>query len=256
MGRTKVYPISATVLAVLGAFCIVYCLAILIFGGYGSLFFLVWGILGLLCLILAVVHSSRILLNKIPKWFRIMVWGLCGAGLLLFCVVEGMVCSQFAATPNPGADYCIILGAQWKSTGPSTVLRKRLDAAIEYLNENPETLVIVSGGQGSNEVMSEAAGMQDYLINAGIDASRIIMEDKSTNTYENLTYSADFLDEQNDRVVIVTNNFHTFRALSIAKKQGYVNAEGLSADSVLWFLPNNMLREFVGIMKDFAFGNL
>ncbi len=255
-GKTKAYPAIAAFFAVTGVLSIIYCLAILIFGGFGSLFFAVWGVLGVACLILAVILSNRKILNKIPKWFKIMFWSLSGAGVLLFCVVEGMICSQFAATPAPGADYCIVLGAQWKSTGPSAVLRKRLEAAIEYLNENPETRVIVSGGQGNNEIISEAAGMQDYLVNAGIDVSKIIMEDASTNTYENLIYSAEFLDEEKDSVVIVTNNFHTFRALSIAKKQGYVNAEGLSADSVTGFLPNNMLREFVGIVKDFIFGNL
>lgn len=258
-GKESGKPITcllAIFFAILGVLFILYCLSILIFGGFGSPFFLVWGVMGIAALLLSTILASRRIMNKIPRWLKAaFVVLLCG-GMLLFCSIEGMICSQFGAVPAPGADYCIILGAQWKSNGPSVVLQKRLDKAIVYLEDNPETKVIVSGGRGSNEIMTEAAGMQTYLIAAGIEASRIIMEDASTNTYENLIYSAALLDEQKNRVVIVTNNFHTFRALCIAKKQGYEYVEGLSADSVMRFLPNNMLREFVGVVKDFVFGNL
>ena len=127
-----------------------------------------------------------------------------------------MICAQFFAVPPAGADYCIVLGAQWKSNGPSDVLRRRLDAAVEYLVENPETKVIVTGGQGQNEVLAEGVGMAGYLSDAGIENSRILIEDKATNTYENLVFSAEYLDEAKDTVVLVTNNFHVFRAVKIA----------------------------------------
>lgn len=97
--------------------------------------------------------------------------------------------------------------------------------------------------------------MKQYLMAAGIAGERILMEDRSGNTSQNLKFSAGLIDTENSRVVIVTNNFHMFRALGIAKKQGY-SAEGLSAGSVVWMLPNNMLREFLGVLKDFAVGNL
>ena len=83
--------------------------------------------------------------------------------MLLLLILEGMIFGQFGAKAEAGADYVIILGAQWKTTGPSYVLQKRLDKAIEYLNANPETKVIVSGGQGYNEPVSEAEGMKGYL---------------------------------------------------------------------------------------------
>lgn len=162
----------------------------------------------------------------------------------------------FGATPSPGADYCIILGAQWKESGPSYVLQKRLDAALDYLNRNEGTMVIVSGGQGGNEPISEAEGMKEYLMNAGIAEERIITEDTSTTTNENLINSSEFLDKENDRVVLVTNNFHVFRACSIARKQGYKHLEGLAAGSYPAMLPNNLLREFLGVIKDSFVGNL
>ena len=97
--------------------------------------------------------------------------------------------------------------------------------------------------------------MRQYLLTAGIEDERILVEDKSTNTVENLTFSGGLLDKENSRVVIVTNNFHVFRALKIAEKQGY-HAEGLAASSVTWMVPNNMLREFFGVLKDFVVGNM
>ena len=161
-----------------------------------------------------------------------------------------------ARKQRAGADYVIILGAQWKTTGPSYVLQKRLDKAIEYLNANPETKVIVSGGQGYNEPVSEAEGMKGYLADAGIDPERILAEDASTNTTQNLIYSGELLNKSEDSVVVVTNNFHMFRALAIAKKQGYLHVEGLSAGTFPLTVPNNLLREAFGIVKDFMANNL
>ena len=98
--------------------------------------------------------------------------------------------------------------------------------------------------------------MREYLMQAGIGEERILVEDSSASTYENLVFSSEFLDPARDRVVIVTNNFHVFRAMSIAKKQGYANVEGLAASTPLGSGPNNLLREFMGVVKDFFVGNL
>lgn len=249
-------PLSSKVLGVLGVLCLLYCLSILLFMGYGTTFFLIWGALAAVCGILSLLLAHREWLEQIPKWLRVSFLVCVTAGALLFCVVEGLILSRFAAQPQPGADYVLVLGAQWKANGPSYVLQKRLDAALKYLNDNPETLVIVSGGQGSNEVISEAAGMQSYLLAAGIAGERIFVEDKSTNTCENLVFSANLLDKANNRVVLVTNNFHVYRATEIAEKQGYDHVEGLAAGSYPAMLPNNLLREFLGVIKDFCVGNL
>jgi uncharacterized SAM-binding protein YcdF (DUF218 family) len=133
----------------------------------------------------------------------------------------------------------------------------RLDRAYEYAVENPETVIIISGGQGSNEPASEASVMKDYLIGRGIDESRILMEDQSTNTSENLQFSSQLYEDlSGSRVGIVSSNFHIFRALAIAKKCGYTDVTGIPADSVMLYLPNNMIRETVGLLKDFLMGNL
>lgn len=246
----------AFVLAALGLACIIYCLAIMFFMGYGSRFFLVWGVMGVFFGLWSFLLFSPKLLKKIPKllkWLFLILFliGLCG-----FCGVEAMIFSSFGEKPSPGADYVIVLGAQWKTSGPSYVLQKRLDAALTYLYENPDTIVIVSGGQGRNEPISEAQGMKEYLADRGIAEERILLEDTSTNTYENLANSSALLDKQTQRVVLVTNNFHVFRASSIARHQGYARLEGLAADSYPAMLPNNLLREFVGVLKDTLVGNM
>ena len=153
-------------------------------------------------------------------------------------------------------DYIIVLGAQMKSNGPSRVLKMRLDKAYNYLMENPDTVAIVSGGQGADEHVSEAQGMYDYLVGKGIAAERILLEGQSRNTSQNIDFSSAFLDKERDSVGIVTNNFHIFRATHIAKKNGYSHVCGIAAPSELLMQGNNMLREFMGVMKDFLAGNI
>ena len=143
-----------------------------------------------------------------------------------------------------------------KAEGPSRVLQYRLDAAVSYLQQNPKTLVIVSGGQGSDEHISEAQGMYDYLVQKGIEPGRILKEDRSVNTVQNLTFSAALLDKEKNSVAIVTNNFHLFRSMRIAKKLGYAHVYGIAAKGYPFLQPNNMLREFFGVVKDFAAGNI
>lgn len=238
----------------LGLLCLLYCLFILFFVGFGTWFFLIWGLGGLVLMgwgYLLMKQRTR----EIPGWTK-LCWGvLIGVGLTAFLVVEGLIFTGFGAKARPGADYCIVLGAQMKSGGPSDVLKRRLDVALVYLRENPGTLVIVSGCQGSNEPVSEARGMYDYLVRAGIAPERILLEEVSRNTCENLEFCGNLLERRENRVVLVTNNFHMYRALRLADGAGYEHVEGLAASSYPLMLPNNMLREFLGVVKDFFAGH-
>lgn len=247
---------GAGMLYVLAVLCLLYCVGIGLFVNFGSYFFLIWGVIGAFCAAWAWVLTHRNVHDRIPGWLRAAFRSLVVAGMVLLLIIEGMIFTQFHATAQAGADYVIVLGAQWKTSGPSYVLQKRLEKAIAYLNANPDTRVIVSGGQGYNEPISEAEGMKGYLEAAGIDPERILVEDASTNTTQNLIFSGELLNKSEDSVVIVTNNFHMFRALAIAGKQGYVHAEGLSAGTFPITLPNNLLREAFGVVKDFMANHL
>lgn len=241
---------------VLGIFFLLYFLGVKISGGYGTNFYFIWLAMGLVLVAWAVCMKKGILIHHIPIWIRRAFLVLACLGCLLFVLVEGLILSGFTAKGEKGLDYIIVLGAQMKAHGPSRVLQMRLDTAYDYLAENPDTIAIVSGAQGSDEHVSEAQGMYDYLVGRGVAPERIIKEDQSRNTSQNINYSSAFLDKEKDSVGIVTNNFHIFRATHIAKKSGYRQICGIAAPSEFWLQGNNMLREFAGVMKDFLVGNI
>ena len=135
-----------------------------------------------------------------------------------------------------------------KTSGPSIVLRYRLDKALEYMNENPKTICIVSGGRGRNEPYSEAEGMARYMMEHGMTSERIIKEDQSKTTEQNISNSMKYI-EKGATVGLVTNNFHVYRALQIAEHQNVENIYGIAADSSAFYMPNNMFREYLAEMK-------
>lgn len=106
-----------------------------------------------------------------------------------FVIIEGCIISQMHAKADENLDYIIVLGAQVRADGPSKVLKHRLNTAIDYLEKNPETICIVSGGQGYNEPCTEAQAMADYMKAAGIEKDRLILEDESKTTEQNIKYS-------------------------------------------------------------------
>lgn len=234
--------------------CFCYCLLVYSIKS-GTRFYMVWGATGVL-FIAAALFLHFHLWTRLPFSVQILAAGCIVVCILSFVIVEGCIISQYHAKAEPQLDYIIVLGAQIKEKGPSAVLKFRLDTAYDYLINNDNTVCIVSGGQGINEPFSEAHGMKEYLEKKGIASQRILIEDKSSNTVENIIFSSAFLDKENDRVGIVTNNFHVFRGVNIAKHQGIKNVCGIAACSNVYLQPNNMFREFFGIAKDFLCGNL
>ena len=232
---------------ILGLLCLIYGLIVAIAGSGGTKFFVVWiGIAVILFALAGLLYME--MWNRIPQMIRWIFGILCGVFFLSFLVIEGMVIRQMHAQGEKNLDYVIVLGAQVHADKPSVVLKYRLDEAILYLNENPETICIVSGGQGKNEPYSEAYGMEKYLTENGIDKERILLEDKSKTTEENLSNSRKYIPED-ATVGIITNDFHMFRALQIAEKQGLSNVCGIAADSTRFYLPNNMFREYLAEIK-------
>lgn len=235
-------------------FCFGYCFLIYSIRS-GTRFYMIWG-LGGFCFLGLTFFLHFGLWSRLPSVLQKIAIAVIAFGIFLFVVVEGCIVSGFRAKGEADLDYIIVLGAQIKEKGPSAALKFRLDEAYDYLVENENTRCIVSGGQGANEPCSEAEGMYNYLVEKGIAPERIIMEDKSTDTSENIAFSMNFLDKENDSVGIVTNNFHVFRGVHLAKHMGIKDVCGISAPSNVYFQLNNMVREFFGIMKDLVCGNL
>ena len=238
---------------IVGILCVLYCLALAITGGTGTWFFLIWGIMGIAFTLWGIFRGR--IWHVMPHWLHITADTLFLLMLAVFLFTEGCIISGFSKNTDKELDYIVVLGAQLKTTGPSRVLQYRLDTAYEYLTAHPDTKAIVSGGQGSNEPASEAQGMYDYLVKRGIEPGRIVLEDKSVNTEQNIRFSKEFLQADADKVGIVSNNFHVFRAVKLAKAAGYRNVVGIAAPATAFYLPNNMLREFFGVVKDFLMGH-
>lgn len=176
--------------------------------------------------------------------------GIAGLAVLLFGFAECFVLSGFRAKGHPGLDYLVVLGAKADVNGPSCSLAQRLETAAVYLQQNPHTHCIVSGGQRADEQVTEAAVMKAYLLQKGIDETRIITEDRSKNTRENISYSAAFFPAEMSSVGIVTSNFHIYRSLRTARREGWTDVCGLAAKTNPRYLLRGMLREGAGVLKD------
>ena len=208
-------------------------------------FFLVWIALGAALLVATRVRRAR------RAICAVCLVALLGAGALC-----GVIATTAAAVPPAGLDYLVVLGAGLTPEGtPSEALAFRLDAALDYLGENPATVCVVSGGQGLGESRAEADAMHDYLVEHGLPEARVIREDRSTATAENVRNSAELI-EDGSTVGVVTNDFHLYRALRIAEKNGLAGAHGLAAPSNPLYLPQSALRECAAIVKDALVGNL
>ena len=176
--------------------------------------------------------------------------------LVSFILIEGLIIIN-GNTKNIGdVDYMIILGARLYGDVPSPALAERLKVAEEYLKSNTDIKVIVSGGQGLDEYIPEAEAMEIYLLERGIDKNRIIIEDKSTSTFENIRNSLSIIEEIDDiespSVLLVTNKFHVFRSKLLANRLG-VKAYGLPAEVPPTILIPQYIREYFAVVKSFIF---
>ena len=146
---------------VLGILSALYGILILQVGS-GTGFWIIWEGISVFFLLWAFLIHKKIL--KTHKKIRLAFHGLLTVSIAVLVTLCGLITTGFVSKENQNLDYLIVLGAQVRENGPSTILRYRLDAAISYLQENPETICIVSGGQGVNEPFSEAEGMLNYLV--------------------------------------------------------------------------------------------
>lgn len=191
---------------------------------------------------------SRMLTHKGGRIFLFTAGGIACIALIGAVVISCFMVKAMNDKPKNSQTTVVVLGCQINGETPSRMLKRRLDAAYEYLSENSDVKVIVSGGQGSDEVTSEADVMRKYLLKRGIEDSRIFMEDKSTSTEENLRFSKEIIDKEGlcGEITIVTDGFHQLRADILAKKQG-IEARNISASTEKWLLPTYWIRELYGV---------
>ncbi len=154
-------------------------------------------------------------------------------------------------------DAVIVLGAGIKGDKPSYALKLRLDKAVEYHQKNPDAYIVVTGGMGPQENTTEAYAMEKYLISKGVDENIIIKEEHSTSTNENMRFAKELLDERFDksyRAVVITNNFHIYRAEKIAEDEGIKNISTLHCSMHIYDIIPVYLRESLAVLKLWVVG--
>lgn len=247
MKRNRIWM---TIVFILGVICIGYFIMYITMVGMNNTFTWFWLLAGgvlIDCDILWYLLDRQG--HHLPVWAHHTLLAVIGVGTLVFVVVEGILIGYGGSKPDAGADYVIVLGARVNGAKPSYNLEKRIRKAYRYLNDNPKTRAVLSGGKGPGEDISEAQAMYTYLTELGIAKERLILEDKSVNTDQNLQYSRDKISDPQAKVVIVSNQFHIFRATRIAKKKGFTHVQGMGTGVKWYTVPNMYVREAFAVLK-------
>ncbi len=176
------------------------------------------------------------------------------ATIALLAVIEtGCMVSACMKKPAENAT-AVVLGCRVYGERPSLSLVERLEAAYDYLVENPEAVCVVSGGQGEGENISEAEAMSRWLVARGIEKERIYKENQSTSTEENIAFSKEVIEENglNQNIAIVTSEYHSYRAGIIAEKY-ILNYGAAPGQTAWWTLPTFYVRELYAILAEWLF---
>lgn len=193
-----------------------------------------------------------VLFPWISKKIHIILGALCliPAGFVLFLAIHGNV-----SNVDHTEEAVIVLGAGIHGERVSRPLAHRLNTAATYWRENPDAYIVVTGGLGNRAIITEAEAMARYLIAIGVPEERILLEELSTSTYENLVFAQEILDAHfpaEYRVVVVTNDFHLYRAMMTARRVGF-DATRLGAPTDWYSWPSNYLREMIAVVNQWFF---
>ena len=213
------------------------------------------GIAGIMLAICILTNFFGGIRKKLAIPWAIKLAAFIAVGLVAasFFIVQVMILANSMADTDAKADYMVVLGTGLDKDKPTSALYERLAAASQHLKDNHHIRVVVSGGQGPGETISEAEAMKRFLVEAGIDEKRIIKEARSTSTWENLLFSKELIQQEYNGkgeipIIIVTNRFHIYRAKIIANRLGYT-AYGLPAKTPALILMNCYLREYFALVK-------
>jgi len=188
------------------------------------------------------------ILRRCPRWMRIAA--LCAIVTVVLCAAALLIFGRTDTVTND-EDAIIVLGAGLRGDRVSLTLRDRLNTAIDCFDQNPDVLIVVSGGQGLQEDITEALAMERYLIDHGIPAEAILKEERSTSTAENFAFSKALLDErlgENYSAAYITNDFHILRAGQVASRQGFDRITHAHSDTVWYLIVPSCLRECVAVL--------
>lgn len=249
--RISLWHISVVILAVLA------CIFFFALKGYSTLGLVCLGLIGLLVFYRAAARLRKKYPKPVKAVVRIFTAILC-VGLVIFGITEAIIVSASRGDADEPADYLLVLGAKVNQNGPSLALKNRIDAAYDYLTAHPDTIAVLSGGQGSDEPVTEAQCMFDELTAMGIDPGRLWMEGNSTNTWENLKFTLALIEEKTgakpEKIALLSSEFHLYRAGLFANRFG-LETVGVPATTTLFFLKvNYFIREAAAVWYYILFG--
>lgn len=258
--------------------CLLYYGVIALYSGMSTSFALFWPVMAIaLVLLSAGIHYYNRHAQPDIAWLPVSAITFCTACFTVFLVVELMIAWSAATTTRRTAEYVIVLGAKVRGGELSNSLKKRLNKALEYAEKHPNTVLILSGGKGEDEEISEARAMYEYLHYNGIPDSQMLLEDQSVNTVQNITYSKKVIDRQEQyramvakeslkdsykersdsvKIAVLTSNYHVFRAKSIARKLGIRNISGIAAPGDPVLAVHMWVRECFAVLKDKFMGKM
>ena len=226
-------------LCVLGA-------GVLCFPGYRFSAGVIFGI-ALIVLFYQLLESWGRKHPKAARCLRRWTTGILCAVLLAAAVTGVLIIHAGCGSADDDCDYLIVLGAGVNGTVPSLSLRERLDAAFTYLEGHPDTVAVLSGGQGSGEDITEAECMFRYLTAKGISPDRLIQENRATSTQENLAFSRKLIPADANRIGILSSEYHLLRARLMARDQGLEPVLVSAKTTRLTLRINYYMREVAGV---------
>ena len=191
--------------------------------------------------------------KRFKKWIKILLLSC----ICLAVAASGfLLCFGYSDNTYYDENAVIVLGAAVHGDTPSLVLRDRLDTAVFYHKKNPDALLVVSGGKGNGENITEAEAMEKYLLDKGVPKEQIIKEEHATSTLENFKFSKALLDERFEdyKIAYITNEYHIFRAGLTAKKAGLDSAAHINSTTRLNYLLPGVLRECMAVARVIIFG--
>lgn len=212
-------------------------------------------IIGILCILLGylkIFKKVQIIKNKYLSRTIIICFALF---LCSFVTIESLMWASAKDESNQTVDFVILLGAGLQGDKITVTFKNRIDECAAYLESHPNTKVVVTGGQGIGETITEAEAMERYLVEKGISEDRIYQEDQATSTFENLEFSKVIIDasfsQKDYTIIIATNDFHLLRAKMLAKRLG-LEAYGMPAKTWWAAYPGNCIREYFAVIKSYV----
>lgn len=221
----------------------------------------IWSVLGAYLIFVGIyrLRKGHSFFSIWKKWIKILVIGLFSIAICISIINLVFILSPVEASMDDDADHLILLGGGISKDGslPKSVMR-RIEAAAEYLNKHPDCLCVVSGGKLDFLPYAEAPELKKQLVAAGVEADRILVEDKALDTIQNFQFSCELLASYkgvslqtilDTTTVIVTSRFHLRRAERLAYRMGFSDIKGISAPCPVIYIPHNYVREICAYVK-------